>query len=105
MNRVWGILNRAVSSQAGDLAVGSILPKLGFAELARASPFRRLTPFDVTTSMGKGGANARTVIRLAEVLRLPLVRVFIKPDSTGYMIHDASDGGNVLIGKVKWLPQ
>jgi hypothetical protein len=59
---------------------------------------------DVTTTMSRGGASNRTASELARALKMPFVRVFIKPDF-GYTVRDAFEGGAVLLNQVKRLPQ
>ena len=55
--------------------------------------------------MNKSGNWGRTALELANALRMPFIRVFIKPGLTGYMVRDAFDGGAVLLTLVKPLPK
>ena len=115
---VWGASSRRIGAAAELYALKKLLPLLGYKDIFHVSPIRRFVPFDfvatregtrflidVTTSMNRGGAWNRTALELAKALRMPFVRVFIKPDFTGYMVRDAFDGGNVLLSRVKSLPQ
>jgi hypothetical protein len=88
-----------------------------FTEISHASTVRRFVSFDfatrrgihvlidVITTMSRGGASNRTALELARALKMPFVRVFIKPDFIGYMVLDAFEGGSVLVDQVKPLPQ
>ena len=114
--RVWGISSPAIGHSAELFALQKLLPLLGFTEIVWVSPIRRFIPFDfvatlrgnrvlvdVTTTMSRSGA--RSSRELAKALRMPFLRVFIKPDFTGYTVRDAFEGSNVQLSKVKPLPK
>jgi len=116
--RIWGVSNRGIAKDAETLARKKLLPSLGFTEIYHASADRRYIPFDlvatvkdrrvlvdITTGKHKGGRGSRIALEIARALQMPLLRVFIKPDFSGYMIRDARDGGAALLDMVRHLPQ
>jgi hypothetical protein len=117
-DRIWGASNREIGESAEHYALNKLLPFLGFTEIYYVSPIRRFVPFDfvatkqgnrvlidITTTMSKRGPWAKTALELARALRMPFIRVFIKPDFTGYMVRDAFEGGTVIASQVRPLPQ
>lgn len=116
--KIWGTSNRETGNIAELFAMRRLLPSLGFTNIFHASSDRRFVPFDfvatfqgdrvlvdVTTGMRKSGGYSKTGIMVANALHMRLIRVFIKPDFTGFMVRDASEGGGIILNRVKPLPK